>query len=124
MPRICVIQINVTDMDRAVDFYSGKLGFPVASREHYPQIVKLQHESVPLLLYKVDREAHVDYPDGAQTLINLETDDLRRDLESLRSQGVDVIQDSPVDCPVGIYAGIRDPFGNVLELVEYQRDAS
>jgi lactoylglutathione lyase len=121
MPRICVIQINVTDMDRAVDFYSNKLGFRVASREHYPQIVKLEHEAVPLLLYKVDREARTDYPDGAQTLINLETDDLRRDLERLRGEGVEVIQDAPVDCPVGIYAGIRDPFGNVLELVEYQR---
>ncbi len=120
MPLVTVIQINVTDMDRAIEFYSGALGFAVASRQHYPQIVKLEHDPT-FLLYQVERDTRIEYPHEAQTMINVATDDLRGVLEALRRQGVEVIQDEPVDCPVGIYAGVRDPFGNVLELIEYTR---
>lgn len=122
MPRISVVQINVHDMDRAIEFYQ-LLGFDVASREHYPQIVKLAHDDaarLTFLLYKVERPARIDYPSDAQTLINVATQDLRAALDRLRSSGVEVIHDTPEDCPVGIYAAVRDPSGNVLELIEYR----
>ena len=119
VPRICLIQINVTEMDSALDFYTGALGFRVTSREHYPQIVKLEHAAVPLLLYKVEREASDKYRDGAQTIVNIATDDLGRDLARMRNLGIHVVHDEPQPCPVGVHAAIRDPSGNVLELVEY-----
>lgn len=120
MPKISVIQINVTDMDQAIDFYCNKLGFQIRSREHYPQIVKLEHQPT-LLLYKVDRAVSIEYPHVAQTLVNIETDDLASTLETLQKAGVEVIHKDPVDCPVGIYAAVRDPSGNVLELLQYTR---
>jgi lactoylglutathione lyase len=122
MPRVCVIQINVNDMQKAVEFYSDKLGFAVGSREHYPDIVRLDNETVPIILYQVEKEANVDYPRASQTLINIETDDLRRSLHELRQKGVTVLHDTPQECPVGIYAAIQDPSGNVLELIEYNPD--
>lgn len=121
MPRICVIQINVTDMDAAIDFYCNKLGFQVRSKDHYPQIVKLDHDPIPFLLFKVNRAARIEYPFVAQTLINIETEDLRTTLERLKHQGVTVLSAEPQSCPVGIYAAIQDPAGNVLELLEYKR---
>lgn len=121
MPRVCVIQINVTDMDEAIDFYSNKLGFEVSSRDHYPAIVKLANESVPIILYQVENKTNFDYPNSTQTLVNIETDDLLRRLDELKRAGVEVLHEIPENCPVGIYAGIKDPSGNVLELVEYRR---
>lgn len=121
MPRISVIQINVDNMDDALEFYSNKLGFPVASRQHYPDIVKLDQEGITLLLYRVAKKAQIDYPNVAQTLINVATDDLLGTLERLKQQGVELIHQKPERCPVGMYAGVRDPAGNVLELIEYQK---
>jgi predicted enzyme related to lactoylglutathione lyase len=121
MPKVCVLQINVTDMDQAIDFYCNKIGFEVLSREHYPQIIKLKNDSAPLLLFKVSKKTDIDYPNEAQTLINIETGNLKKSLRELREKGVDVIQDTPETCPVGIYAGVRDPFGNVFELIEYTK---
>jgi len=121
MPRISVIQINVDNMDEAIDFYSNKLGFPVESKAHYPDIVKLQQEGVTFLLYRVTKKAQIDYPNVAQTLINVVTDDLVGTLDQLKRQGVAILHDRPEPCPVGIYAGVRDPAGNVLELIEYKK---
>lgn len=123
MPRITVLQINVHDMDRAIEFYE-LLGLSVASREHYPQIVKLAHDHVDqmtLLLYRVDRPTKVDYPRESQILFNVETDDLQGALERLRSQGAEVLHETPEACPVGVYGAVRDPSGNVVELIEYRR---
>lgn len=120
MSRICVVQINVTDMDQAIAFYGEALGFQVATRDHYPDIVPLVHPGIPLILYRVDHMAHIDYPHVAQTLINFETPDLAATLQNLKAQGVELIHETPQPCPVGIYAAVRDPFGNVFELLEYQ----
>jgi len=121
MPRISVIQINVDNMDEAIDFYSNKLGFPVESKAHYPDIVKLQQEGVTFLLYRVPKKAQIDYPNVAQTLINVATDDLVGTLDRLKRQGVAILHDQPEPCPVGVYAAVRDPAGNVLELIEYKK---
>jgi len=120
MPKVCVIQINVSDMDQAVDFYCNKLGFEVASRKYYPDIVDLVHEGVPLILNKVANQTQIDYPDVAQTMINIETDDLAPTLNSLKEKGVELIHQTPQKCPVGVYAAFKDPFGNVHELLEFR----
>jgi catechol 2,3-dioxygenase-like lactoylglutathione lyase family enzyme len=121
MPRVCVIQINVGDMDEAIRFYCDILGFEVKDRQWYPHIVQLEHDGVPLILNKVDRSANIDYPDQAQTLLNIETEDLARAIEELRENNVELLHDTPQDCPVGIFVGFRDPFGNVHELLEFRK---
>jgi lactoylglutathione lyase len=122
-PRICVVQVNVPDMDRALDFYTDVLGFSVASRASYPFAVVLEQDTFTFLLAKCDRSAEIDYPNVAQTLINIETSDLAATLHGLKAKGVDLIHDEPQPCPPGLYAAIRDPFGNVLELLQYTEHA-
>jgi len=39
----------------------------------------------------------------------------------LKRQGVAILHDQPEPCPVGVYAAVRDPAGNVLELIEYKK---
>lgn len=119
MPRICVIQFNVSDMDAAIDFYSNVLGFRIKQRDYYPELVLLEHEGPSVLLCKVQRNAEIDYPNEAQTLINIQVDDLRKSMSELKLKGADFIHPEPQTCPAGIYAALRDPFGNVMELIEF-----
>lgn len=118
-PKICVIQFNVSDMDEAMDFYGNTLGFGIKSKEHYPDLVVLDHEGIYTLLCKVDKPTKIDYPNESQTLINIQVGDLRKVMAELREKGVEFIHDKPQPCPAGIYAAIRDPFGNVMELLQF-----
>jgi len=119
MPKICVIQFNVSDMDAAIDFYCSKLGFSIKGKEYYPDIVLLDHEGPSVLLYKVDKPFKIDYPNVAQTLVNIQVDDLKKTMADLKAKGVEFIHSEPQTCPAGIYAAIRDPSGNVHELLEF-----
>jgi catechol 2,3-dioxygenase-like lactoylglutathione lyase family enzyme len=118
-PRICVVQINVPDMDRAIEFYTDVLGFSIASRASYPFAVVLEQDAFTFLLAKCERSATIDYPDVAQTLINIQTADLVASIDEMKAKGVDLIHTEPQPCPPGLYAAFRDPFGNVLELLQY-----
>lgn len=106
-------------MDKAIDFYTGVLGFSIASRASYPFAVVLEQDAFTFLLAKCDRSATIDYPRVAQTLINIETTDIAGTLDELQAKGVDLIHSEPQPCPPGLYAAFRDPFGNVLELLQY-----
>ena len=121
MPRVCVIQINVGDMDEAIRFYSDILGFDVEDRQWYPHIIQLVHEGVPLILNKVERSANIDYPNQAQTLLNIETKDLVKSIEGFKDNDVELVHETPQDCPVGVFAAFKDPFGNVHELLEFRK---
>ena len=120
MPKVCVIQINVSDMDKAIDFYCNKIGFEIHSKKYYPDIVDLVNKGIPLILYKVSKVTYIDYPKVAQTLINIQTDDLEASLKDLKGKGVELIHETPQNCPVGVYAAFKDPFGNVHELLEFR----
>lgn len=119
MPQVCVIQVNVVDMDVAERFYAETLGFKVQSREHFPQVLVLDSGlGVPFILNRVERPTVIEYPAVAQTMLNFSTANLAATLSELRRNGVELIHDSPQPCPVGVYAAFRDPFGNVHEFLE------
>jgi lactoylglutathione lyase len=118
--KIGIVQINVTDMDVALEFYGAKLGFPVRSKAAYPDVVVLEHHEIPLILYKVAHPTSIDYPNVAQTLVDFEVEDIKRTISEFASRDVDLIHREPQVCPVGLYAAFRDPFGNVHELIEFQ----
>ena len=121
MPKICIIQINVSDMDQAMEWYCKTLGFEVSKEHHYyPIAVDLVHHGCRLLLHKADKPAHIDYPNVAQTLICIQTHDLAASMNDLKGKGVEFIHQTPQNFPVGVYAAFRDPFGNVHELVEFR----
>jgi len=121
MPKICIIQINVSDLDKAMDWYCKTLGFEI-SKEHYnyPVAVDLIHEGCRLLLHKADKPTHIDYPDVAQTLICIQTDNIIANMNDLKSKGVELIHETSQNFPDGLYIAFRDPFGNVHELVEFK----
>ncbi len=122
MPNVCMIQISVSDLDKAIDWYCKTLGFEVSKEYYYhPVAVDLVHQGCRLLLHKVDKPARIDYPHVAQTLICIETDDIHESINDLKNKGVELIQETPESFPVGMYIAFRDPFGNVHELVEFKK---
>lgn len=116
--RISAVLINVCDMEKALDFYCGKLGFTEHSRKLYPQMVRLEHDHIALILYLVPEAAKLNYPKTAQSLLNFETKDLAASIRDLTARGVEFIHRTPQPCLVGTFAAFRDPFGNVHELLE------
>lgn len=121
MFKICVNQVNVHDIDQAIDFYSKKLGFEVATRDMYPHIVPLKNAGIYFILSKVEKPTKIDYPKESQSLINFQTDDLQKTIKDLKAAGVEFIHAEPQDCPAGIYAAFKDPSGNVHELIEFRQ---
>ncbi|WP_242615235.1 VOC family protein [Paenibacillus solani] len=118
MSNLCVLSINVNDMDQARRFYCDILGFEI-SRVYDEEIISLKNEGISLILQKCERRADTDYPHEAQVIIGIETADVNAAIEAYKSQGVEVIIEPPKPCPPGLYSAIRDPFGNVIELLEF-----
>jgi catechol 2,3-dioxygenase-like lactoylglutathione lyase family enzyme len=119
MLNVAMVQINVPDLDGGIAWYRDALGFEVAKEHyHYPVAADLVHDGCRLLLHRAERPADIDYPNVAQTLVCLQTDDITATMESLRQRGVELLHDAPQPFPAGLFAALRDPFGNVHELVE------
>ncbi|UCF07164.1 MAG: VOC family protein [Thermoplasmata archaeon] len=121
MVRVGIIQISVPDMDRGIEWYCDVLGFKVASEHYnYPVAVDLVHEGCRLLLHRTSKAAQIDYPNVAQTLICIQTDDIITSMNDLKDKDVELVHESPQKFPAGLYAAFKDPFGNVHELVEFK----
>lgn len=121
MSSVAVISVNVHDMDAAIGFYRDVLGVAVDSDAHAPHFVELKCDGPTLLLQLCERPASAAYPDGACVFLNLAVDDAAAELERLRARGADVVHAELQESPVGPYFAVRDPSGNVVELVEFQQ---
>ncbi len=118
MQRTCLIPIFVSNMKLAKQFYCEKLGLEV-SREYEESIVRLKHEDIPIVLYQVDQLAPVNYPKQAQIVLGIQTDNLVQSIAELSAQGIKMIYDTPQPCLPGYYSAFKDPFGNVIEIFEF-----
>lgn len=118
MPKIYLVQFNVDDIDKAIDWYTEVLGFRVSKRNyHHPVAVDLVHKNIRVILHKANF-INGRYPPDGRTLVAMEVEDIVKKLRELKRNGVEVIHKKPLDFPLGKYAAIKDPFGNTHELVE------
>ena len=116
--RVCV---TVSDTDRAIDFYCGKLGLEkVVDEPMAPGMrwVEVSVAGAPTTIALAPPPPGT--PVGAQqTGIILDTTDLEADHESLKSAGVDVDAEiSRYGDPVPPMFWLRDPDGNSLCIVQ------
>ncbi|MFX0108177.1 MAG: VOC family protein [Candidatus Hodarchaeota archaeon] len=121
MVSICVIGVYVHNMDEALDFYCNKLGFEVA-RKYDDCLIHLKNEGPPLILETVDESNSPRYPGSSQVVLCVETKDIEEESNRLRELGVDFVIDSPQPFPAGRFMAMRDPSGNVIELLEFKTD--
>ena len=118
------VAVSVSDSDRAVDFYVGKLGFekvvdlPMGPDARWVEVaIAGTPTTVALAPPPPGKQAG-----GAETGIILDTTDVDADHATLRDAGVDV------DAEVSRYGGdippmfwLRDPDGNSLCIVQPAR---
>ena len=123
MLEIAMNQINVTNLEEAIAWYTEVLGFEL-SKDHYypPQAVDLiQKGEIRLLLYKVQKPNVIDYPNQAQSLIIFKTDDLTKVMNELTEKGVEFLYSEAIEFPAGIFNAFKDPYGNVHEIVQFSK---
>ncbi len=120
MLEIAMNQINVTNLEEAIKWYTETLGFEV-SKEHFypPQAVDLvQKGNIRLLLYQVEKTTKINYPNEAQSVIIFKADDLKQATKELSGRGVEFVYPEAIEFPAGIFNAFKDPYGNVHEIVQ------
>jgi catechol 2,3-dioxygenase-like lactoylglutathione lyase family enzyme len=121
------VRYFVDAMDRAVDFYTGHLGFSVVMRPA-PAFAILGRGNLRLLLSQLDGPggATQPMPDGRKPTaggwnrIQIEVEDLERQVEALRTAGAHFRNDIVTGFG-GKQILLDDPAGNPIELFEPPR---
>jgi catechol 2,3-dioxygenase-like lactoylglutathione lyase family enzyme len=130
--RISHVSLFVLDQNRALDFYTKKLGMTVNTDQRMGDFRWLtvspagQHD-IEIVLMKVAATPMMDEEtaDTVRTLVQkgalgagvLETDDIQRTYEELRAKGVEFMGE-PQERPYGIEALLKDDSGNWFSVVQ------
>lgn len=122
------VRYIVDDLDAAIAFYSGSLGFRV-ERHPGPGFAMLSRGELRLLLNSATGSggAAQAMPDGRRpepggwNRIQLEVDDLAREVQTLRRSGARFRNDS-VAGNGSRQILVEDPAGNPMELFEARRE--
>jgi len=126
--RIDHIELLTAQPERAIEFYTGVLGFKVRARDRVPQTpmgpldlayLDLGGTTVELMCYP---EKKVEMKDAGERLgyrmMALEVEDMDRALAELKAKGIEPSW-GPVKRPSYARAEIRDPDGNSIELRQW-----
>jgi catechol 2,3-dioxygenase-like lactoylglutathione lyase family enzyme len=116
------VRYMVDDVDVALDFYTGHLGFSVLSSA-VPAFADVVRGNLRLLLSGPKSSAGRPMPDGRTPTpggwnrIHLIVDDIAAEVERLRAAGLSFRNDI-VTGPGGRQILLEDPFGNPIELFQ------
>src|SRR5499426_2502540 len=115
------VRYLVSDVQKAVDFYSAHLDFTV--QQQFPAIAILKRGDLTLWLAGPNASAARPMPDGRRpepggwNRFVLEVTDLSATVADLKAKGVPFRNDI-VSGPGGQQILVEDPFGNVIELFQ------
>jgi predicted enzyme related to lactoylglutathione lyase len=129
---ISISHVFVSDQDKALDFYVGKLGLEISSDQDLGFMrwltvrvpgqpgrdILLEKPGPPSMDETAGRQVRELIAKGASGFtVGFTTKDCRNTYETLRAKGVEFTQE-PVEQPYGIDIGVRDPFGNHIRIVQ------
>ena len=135
MIRLSSTQLWVHDQDAALAFYTGKLGWQIASdmtvaelgNFRWLAVVPPNQPDVAVVLMAIPPAPVMDdatantvrdlMGKGFAGTLFLTTEDIHRDVAALKARGVEFV-DEPEQRPYGIDAGFHDPSGNHLRLAQ------
>jgi len=116
------VRYMVSDVDQAIAFYTGLLGFEVLTRA-VPAFADVRRGNLRLLLSGPASSAGRPMPDGETprpggwNRIHFVVDDLEAEVDRLRDQGA-TFRNEIISGPGGKQILLLDPSGNVVELFE------
>jgi catechol 2,3-dioxygenase-like lactoylglutathione lyase family enzyme len=119
--RIMYVTLFVRDQDKALDFYAKAFGFE--KRVDYPgpegRFLTMALKGGPEVLLWRGKAGQPETTESPQISLPgpliIESDDLRKDFEILRSRGVELTGE-PEDYPFGVRMTALDPDGNRVSL--------
>jgi catechol 2,3-dioxygenase-like lactoylglutathione lyase family enzyme len=111
------LEVGALDLDRSAEFYAEVLGFEPVAGGRSPERVRLANGGVELTLHKVARTADLDPDRAAYVYLNVEVRDLATTTRQLGKHGLAPIA-PPRETVIGRFASIRDPAGNLQQIVE------
>jgi len=138
------VAIGVPDLDRALDFYTGVLGFKAVQRGEWDRshpladrAVGLMDTSARMAMLKApnaylevweyrhpvpadlrSRPCDLGYPHFC-----LQVRDIQAEYERLSAAGMTFVADAPVDFGTSSAVYGKDPFGNIIEIYEIRDPA-
>ena len=119
--KICVISIYVPNLKQAIDFYTNTLGFEL-NKQYGPTIASLVHEDLPIILEENTNTTYNQDHHATRVVLGLQTDNIYETVNRLKEKDVNFIIAEPTDCPAGKYISFTDPFGNILEYLQFEID--
>lgn len=122
MKSFAVIGIYVDDIDKAKEFYCDILGFEIENTYENGCILQMKSEGPTIIVEKAERPSHAVYPDGSQIVLRIATDDIEKTSRNFKREGVNFIHDDPQPFVAGQFMAMRDPAGNVLELIQFNSE--
>jgi catechol 2,3-dioxygenase-like lactoylglutathione lyase family enzyme len=81
-----LVMVYVSDMDRAVDFYTNKLGFPQKVR-YGNEWAEVQAPGLIIALHPI-RNQKIEF--GYNMQIGFDVEDINASIEALKAKGVDI----------------------------------
>ncbi|MGX9134073.1 VOC family protein [Rummeliibacillus sp. JY-2-4R] len=117
--QVCVISIYVPNLNEAIDFYTNILGFKF-NIQYGPKIVSLVHGDLPVVLVENENATCNRDNNISGVVLGIKSEDIYKTVNFLKEKNVDFIVDEPSNCPPGKYISFRDPFGNILEYVQFK----
>jgi catechol 2,3-dioxygenase-like lactoylglutathione lyase family enzyme len=110
------ILFTVADLDTAVDFYTGRLGLPLAFRADQPGVAlfRLGDEPPGLLV----RRGPISDVDDGRPRLWLEVLDARATAVALAAAGLAPLSD-PFPVATGWTVEVADPWGNIIGFTDY-----
>ena len=117
--KVCVISIYVPNLNQAIDFYTNTLGFEL-NKQYGPKIASLVHEDLPIILEENATTTYNQDNKVSRVVLGLQTDNIFETVKNLKEKNVNFIIEEPTDCPPGKYISFSDPFGNILEYLQFE----
>ncbi|MFD6438042.1 VOC family protein [Streptomyces venezuelae] len=118
LTNIMYVTIYVTDQDRALEFYTEGLG--LEKRIDHPgpdgRFVTVGVPGSPVQINLWSQAAAAGQPVGVPGPLILESDDLRKDVETMSRRGVTFDEAEPQEYPFGLRIEAVDPDGNRVSL--------
>ena len=119
------VRYLVTDVKKAVDFYTQRLGFTL-EQEAFPAFATVSFDSLKILISGPSASGSRPLPNGepqgagGSNRVVLRVKDLPAVIEGLRGDGA-VFRNAMETGPGGIQIQVLDPDGNPIELFEPAR---